>query len=387
MGCIGVGAYGSVYKCRDLISNKIVACKVIWRCLEDACTTKQVVREIHSLLALRGHPNIVHLCDVVLPESPKTGLNVCLVFDYVETDLHKILHSDQALGMDHVVFIIYQLLMAVAYSHKRGIIHRDMKPANILITEKVEIRLADYGMSRVIGEAPVSPAGITLQPLQRQLTQKVVTRWYRAPEIILKLEYGPPVDMWSLGCILGELLLTMLHKGTRSHGGCMAVFQGGSCFPLSKDRHYKNDADYVNDQLAVILQNLGMTHPPGGTPDPRLKDLRVKDERDQAYIHEMATFRGPRVSIFDSLTVAGVDPLAVKLLRGCLELDPAKRLTAQDALRSPLFDLFPVRDVDLEEEMIKSATGLADPDPLLTLPLTPGEMLSNLKKDVVNPHE
>jgi len=103
------------------------------------------------------------------------------------------------LSDDHVQFIIYQILKAIKYLHSANIVHRDLKPSNLLASERCEIRICDFGLSRFIDETPKENAP--------NITEYVVTRYYRAPEIMLSShEYSKAVDIWSLGCTLAELV-------------------------------------------------------------------------------------------------------------------------------------------------------------------------------------
>lgn len=122
-----------------------------------------------------------------------------MVFDYMETDLHAVNRAG-ILEDVHKQYIIYQVLCALKYMHSGDLVHRDLKPANILINSDCNIKIADFGLARSVShaqnknEAPV-------------MTEYVATRWYRAPEILLgSQKYTKGVDMWSVGCILGELI-------------------------------------------------------------------------------------------------------------------------------------------------------------------------------------
>lgn len=131
----------------------------------------------------------------MINSSKKIG-DIYLVFEKMDTDLFKIIKSQQFLSPDHYKFIMYQVLRAIYYLHSANIIHRDIKPSNVLINEDCSIKLCDFGLSRGINDE-----------CSMELTEYVVTRFYRAPEIMLCFhEYSKAIDIWSVGCTFGELL-------------------------------------------------------------------------------------------------------------------------------------------------------------------------------------
>ena len=149
------------------------------------------------LQELNGHENIIRLLNIIKAENNK---DLYLVFDYMETDLHAVIRAN-ILQEIHKQFVIYQLLKGLKYIHAGELIHRDLKPSNILLNSECHAKIADFGLARSVafkedeGSAPV-------------LTEYVATRWYRAPEILLgSTKYTKAVDMWSVGCILGEMII------------------------------------------------------------------------------------------------------------------------------------------------------------------------------------
>lgn len=191
---IGEGTYGVVYKAKDKTTGMHIALKKIRLETESEGVPSTAIREI-ALLKELDHPNIVRLLDVV-PCDRK----LYLVFEYMTEDLKK--HMDRAtqnntiLGVKLVKSYLWQLLQGVAYCHSHRILHRDLKPQNLLIDQNGSIKLADFGLARAFGI-----------PL-RTYTHEVVTLWYRAPEILLGARfYSTPVDVWSIGCIFAEMLM------------------------------------------------------------------------------------------------------------------------------------------------------------------------------------
>jgi len=225
----GMGAHGC----------QTVAVKKIFDPFQDRTDCKRLLREVRLLRVLR-HPNVLRLLDMLPPASlrPTAWKDVYLVTKLYDTNLHRVIYSGQPLSDEHIQYILWQALRALRYLHRAGVVHRDLKPTNILLNRDCELALADLGLARYIGrtdagagaarhsEEVVEPglggcasdadeitgrcetagavgsgAGLS------SLTKYVVTRWYRAPELLVQNQrYDAAVDMWSLGCILGELL-------------------------------------------------------------------------------------------------------------------------------------------------------------------------------------
>ncbi|OAG28986.1 cyclin-dependent kinase 2 [Nematocida displodere] len=191
---IGEGTYGVVYKARENSTGRIVALKKVRLSDDREGVPATTIREI-SLLKNLKHPHIIALHQVIYTEN-----KLYLVFEYADTDLKKYLDltrtQKRTMPPDQIRSFSRQLTSAVAYCHSIGILHRDLKPQNILITKDAQIKLADFGLGRSVGI-----------PLHT-LTNEVVTLWYRAPEILLGVKnYSTAVDVWSLGCIIAEFVL------------------------------------------------------------------------------------------------------------------------------------------------------------------------------------
>jgi len=199
---IGEGTYGIVYKARDKVTQQFVALKKIRLETESEGVPSTAIREI-SLLKELEHPAIVQLLDVVHSDQ-----KLYLVFEFLDKDLKKFMDdyaavqrlagvTDPHLGLpeDLVKSYLRQLLEGISYCHKHRVLHRDLKPQNLLIDSHGAIKLADFGLARAFG-LPV-----------RSYTHEVVTLWYRAPEILLGSKfYSCSVDTWSLGCIAAEMI-------------------------------------------------------------------------------------------------------------------------------------------------------------------------------------
>ncbi|KAL9017573.1 MAG: hypothetical protein Q9185_005080 [Variospora sp. 1 TL-2023] len=196
------GSYGWVSRAKEVATGDIVALKKLKIMNDNEGFPVTGLREIQTLMASK-HPNIVTLREVVmgdkLDESPKLIIktSVFLVMDFLEHDL-KTLQEDmmEPFLPSEIKTLLLQLTSAVGYLHSNWILHRDLKTSNILMNNRGQIKIADFGMARYYSDPPP------------KLTQLVVTLWYRGPELLLGAEsYGAEVDMWSVGCIFGELLL------------------------------------------------------------------------------------------------------------------------------------------------------------------------------------
>ena len=186
---VGEGTYGVVYKAKDRMTGEIVALKKIRLEAEDEGIPGTAIREIALLKELQ-HPNIVRLYDVVHTERKLT-----LVFEFLDLDLKKYLDAaESGVDLPEVKSLLYQLVRGIAYCHQYRVLHRDLKPQNLLINHDGELKLADFGLARAFG-IPV-----------RAFTHEVVTLWYRSPDVLMgSRKYSMPVDVWSIGCIFAEM--------------------------------------------------------------------------------------------------------------------------------------------------------------------------------------
>ncbi|EDV99454.1 cyclin-dependent kinase 1 [Drosophila grimshawi] len=188
---IGEGTYGVVYKGRNRLTGQIVAMKKIRLESDDEGVPSTAIREI-SLLKELKHANIVCLEDVLMEEN-----RIYLVFEFLSMDLKKYMDSlppEKYLDSQLVRSYLYQITDAILFCHRRRVLHRDLKPQNLLIDKNGIIKVADFGLGRSFG-IPV-----------RIYTHEIVTLWYRAPEVLLGSQrYSCPVDIWSIGCIFAEL--------------------------------------------------------------------------------------------------------------------------------------------------------------------------------------
>jgi tRNA A-37 threonylcarbamoyl transferase component Bud32 len=199
---VGSGAYGVVISSKDSIKKNEVAIKMVPKAFNDEIDAKRILREIKLLRHLK-HENIIGICDMLPPNARylEDYHDVYIIADLMETDLHRIIYSKQKLSIDHVQYFAYQLLRGLKYIHSAGVIHRDLKPSNLLVNSNCDLKICDFGLARGIHQTHGDQNSTML------LTEYVVTRWYRAPEIMLAChEYSKPIDIWSVGCIFAELI-------------------------------------------------------------------------------------------------------------------------------------------------------------------------------------
>jgi cyclin-dependent kinase len=274
----GEGTYGVVYKAQDA-SGEIYALKTIRLESEDEGIPSTAIREIALLKELQ-HPNIVKLCDVIHTERKLT-----LVFEYLDQDLKKLLDTcDGGLEPAMTKSYLLQLLNGIAYCHQHRVLHRDLKPQNLLINKDGKLKLADFGLARAFG-IPV-----------RSYTHEVVTLWYRAPDVLMgSRNYSTPVDIWSIGCIFAEIV------------------NGRPIFPGNTD----------TDQLQKIFKVLGTPNEVSWPTIAELPDWKT----------DFASFEPqPWRSIVPPLEASGVDLLS-EMLQHC----PEKRVTGRVAMEHDYF--------------------------------------------------
>lgn len=394
-------------KARDQSFHRTVAIKQMKHVFEDSTDAKRAYREIHILRHLK-HPSVVALLDVMcsaidhtylllhrqlvdagaVPPPPRHLGNLYLVFEFMDSDLGKIMKSNQYLSDEHVQYLLLQILDGLSYIHQTNVIHRDLKPANVLVScADCTVKIADFGLSRVVGsdlivthydaevessgsgdagfmsedeetqnppvQLPVTsvagssataapatesgpprlPSSMSLRsnapsmppsrlealppplPLKRGLTKHVITRWYRAPEVILLQPYTAAVDIWSVGCIFAELL-NLLKDNVADYRRRRALFPGESCGELSADDLATvqrkrmaqgmgalpdSSADEEDEHQQLLQESFGneksqlnIIFDVIGTPSDR--DLRHIDSRTLSFLRTVRP-RPPRVSI------------------------------------------------------------------------------------------
>jgi len=301
---LGKGAYGVVWKAVDKKTRQIVALKKIFDAFQNATDAQRTFREIMFLQELTDHDNIIKLLNVMKAENNQ---DIYLVFEYMETDLHAVIRAG-ILEDIHKQYIMYQLLKAVKYMHTANVLHRDMKPSNLLLNSECFLKVADFGLARSIAalenESEVNPI----------LTEYVATRWYRAPEILLgSTKYTKGVDIWSIGCILAELL------------GGKPIFPGTSTM----------------NQLDLIIEISGR---------PTSEDIEsIKSPFAATMLESLPESSSKSLQAM----YPQASPEALDILKQMLQFNPNKRLTAEEALEHPYVAQFhnPAEEPSCEKEI------------------------------------
>ncbi|KAM6959187.1 mitogen-activated protein kinase 15 [Aplochiton taeniatus] len=303
---LGKGAYGIVWKAVDRQTGEVVAVKKIFDAFRNRTDAQRTFREILFLQEFGDHANIIRLLNVIRAQNDK---DIYLVFEYMDTDLHAVIRKGNLLKDIHKRYVMYQLLKATKYLHSGNVIHRDQKPSNILLDTDCFVKLCDFGLARSLYQIQEDAGNPTL-------TEYVATRWYRAPEILLgSTRYTKGVDMWSIGCILGEMLLGK------------ALFPGTSTI----------------NQIEKILSAI---------PHPSPEDIMsIKSEFGASVIQRMLL--RPQVPLED-LFQPPVPSDAIDLLCRLLVFNPDKRLTAEQALQHPYVSRFhnPAKEQSLNYDVI-----------------------------------
>ncbi|KAF9039149.1 CMGC/CDK/CDC2 protein kinase [Panaeolus papilionaceus] len=280
---LGEGTYGVVYKAKDVNSGAIVALKKIRLEAEDEGVPSTAIREISLLKELKDD-NIVRLLDIVHADQ-----KLYLVFEFLDVDLKRYIETGNQnrtpITLPIVKKFTHQLSSGLLFCHAHRILHRDLKPQNLLIDRRDNLKLADFGLARAFG-IPM-----------RTYTHEVVTLWYRAPEVLLGARhYATAIDMWSVGCIFAEMAM-----------------QGQPLFP----------GDSEIDQIFKIFRILGTPSEdswPGVSTLPDYKPSFPQWSRQDL-----------------ARVVSTLDEHGLDLLKNTLTYDSAKRISAKRALQHPYF--------------------------------------------------
>ncbi|KAI8013567.1 Mitogen-activated protein kinase 3 [Camellia lanceoleosa] len=279
---IGRGAYGIVCSVMNSETNEMVAIKKIANAFDNFMDAKRTLREI-KLLRHLDHENVIAIRDVIPPPLRQEFSDVYIAMELMDTDLHQIIRSNQGLSEEHCQYFLYQILRGLKYIHSANVIHRDLKPSNLLLNANCDLKIIDFGLARPTSE-------------NEGMTEYVVTRWYRAPELLLNSsEYTAAIDVWSVGCIFMELM------------------NRKPLFPGNDHMH----------QMRLLIELLGT---------PTESDLEfIRSEDARRYLRQFP--QHPRQQL--AMVFPHVNPLAIDLIEKMLTFDPSKRITVEQALAHP----------------------------------------------------
>ena len=407
---LGQGSYGKVIAAIDKTTKKKVAIKKVNELFEDIVDSKRVLREI-TLLRFMKNQFIVELLDIEYDRNNKNFDCIYLIFECLPSDLKKLKKSSTFLTMDDVRMYVYHILCGLKYIHSCAVLHRDLKPGNILLDKNYQIKICDFGLARCVnidtddeiieqvpeqkqidtsklskhsdflnkytgggndkkeekaedkkddttkskdssastksGKGRGPPPKLKFLKNQKKeqiLSVHVVSRWYRAPELILiETNYTSSIDVWSVGCIFGELMM-MIKENAKTFMDRTPLFPGQSCFPLSPPGSKKvkvNEFGFPNekaDQLNIIFDVIG-------SPDEESMGF-VSDPNAVLYLKSLSQKKKNKINF--KAKFPGSSEESLDLLQKMLIFDPKKRITVQQSLEHPFFKN--IRDPSKEEE-------------------------------------
>ena len=402
---LGAGSYGKVIEAIDKSTKKKVAIKKVNELFLDLVDTKRILREI-TLLRFMKNRFIVELLDIEYDRKDKNFDCIYLIFECLPSDLKKLIKSSSYLKMDDVRMYVYHILCGLKYIHSCAVFHRDLKPGNILLDHNYQIKICDFGLARCVNR-DTDDEIVEKVPEQKEIDQKkldkhseflnkyassisdkkddvkeenstnqegsstsktaknkippklkflknqkkeqilsvhVVSRWYRAPELILiETNYTGSIDVWSVGCIFAELMM-MMKENAPTFMDRTPLFPGKSCFPLSPPGSKKvkvNEFGFPNekaDQLNVIFDVIG-------SPNEESMGF-VTDPNAVLYLKSLSQKKKNKINFKSKFP--GSSEEALDLLQKMLIFDPNKRITVKECLEHPFFSS--VRDQSKEEE-------------------------------------
>lgn len=317
---VGFGAFGAVCAGIHVETGYQVAIKQVSLASGKSTVPQMQALRVYRELKMLKHfgkieaPNTIRLFDVIFipPKERKSFEHVSLVMEYMDTDLDSVIRSKQQLNPLHVQHFVYQTLRGVQCIHRAGVIHRDLKPKNILTNTTCLVKICDFGLSR---EGTGGAKSVYVE-----------TRWYRAPELIMgHTSYDKMVDIWSIGCIFAELLRRK---------------------PLWPGHHMKQQMDFILDTLGIPSTDV-------------VEELGTKMAQEYVQTHPHAKPQTPLKSMLPD----GIDDLALDLLTNMLAFSPKKRFTVKQCLDHPYFETYPHKDaVDPDDMDQQTKPGDMDKD-------------------------
>jgi len=282
---VGQGAYGVVCAAQDEETQEACAIKKIENAFEHTTFAKRTLRELRILRHMQ-HENIIDVRMVYLPGETSGYEDIYVVTELMESDLASIVKSVQPISDDHCQFFLYQILRGLKYIHSAEVLHRDLKPRNLLVNSNCDLKICDYGLARQCGIA-------SGEIVQCPMTEYVCTRWYRAPELLCAWnDYGKAIDMWSVGCIFAEMI------------------RRKPIFPGTNTQH----------QLQIVIDCLG-------SPEREVLS-RVPNDKCRNFMESLPITSGVPLD-----EVVATSPEALELLRGMLHFNPDSRISVEQALQ------------------------------------------------------
>ena len=335
---LGAGTGGIVCQCEDRLENRKVAVKIVTKPLTNPMAAIRVLRELKVMRHLHACTPIVTMysafrCGQTV-QNPWGG--VYIVMELMDTDFGDIIRSGMV-STEHVPYFTLQILQGLKYMHSCGIMHRDLKPQNVLYnSEESTVKIGDFGSARDADSAQ---------------TAQVVTLWYRAPELLLGLPYTEAVDIFSVGCILGELIKSChMDKTVLASTPKSAVLFPGM--------------NYM-EQLKLIIPLVGLSH-----EDIEAVESPATRDRLKTIVNANAHQQQEWASTFPCIA-----PDEEALLRALLHFNPRKRPTAKEAITHPYLNEW----VDDEEEELALPEFQADYENLTDLTLIHAELNKELE--------
>ena len=313
----GEGTYGVVYKAEDLFTSQIVALKIMKLEQEEDGIPPTTLREM-SILRTVSHPNLVKLENVIINPTSLT-----LVFEYLEYDLRVFLrHTKNRIQMNLLRSYAFQMLAGINCLHTHRILHRDIKPDNILLNKEGYLKICDFGLARHF-DIPM-----------RQYSSNVVSQWYRAPELLLGAPlYGLPIDVWSAGCIIAEMCKgTPLFEGDSDVDQLHKIFKvlgtplEGQCQQLMKNAIYEVDEQTNQPTKVCFTMNIvSIVH--SDKTDGNVYKMITNDVSFPIY---------PKKDLREELQTDDLE--LIDLVEKMLTFEPDKRITIQEAMKHPFFN-------------------------------------------------
>jgi mitogen-activated protein kinase 1/3/mitogen-activated protein kinase 6 len=282
---INHGAYGVVCQAQDTQEGESVAIKKFEGIFEHIAIAKRTLRELRIMRHLK-HENIMQVKSIFMTGSKDNFEDIYMVSELMEVDLDTTIHSDEILSSEHVEFFLYQILRGMKYVHSAQVIHRDLKPRNLLVNQNCDLKIRDFAIARVT----------CCDQWECPMTGYVSTRWYRAPEVLCSWSrYSSAIDVWSIGCILAEMVSRR------------PLFPGINTM----------------DQLDLIIRLLGL---------PQAEELmKIPNEKCRNFIQSLTVASGMSFPDFFADMELSVQDLLSKML----QWDPEERFTVEEAIQHP----------------------------------------------------